>query len=164
MNELEKYIRGHAAEFDAATPAEGHEARFLARLDATPLPKQTVRPARRSNWFGRLKRIAWVPAFACAALAAVLVLRPGDPFRRAGNDPAAIYHAYLDQVAQIYLQTPGEDCVGRDVAIQGLTEEEEPFFDQLPPEYSPRKRARILKEYYGDLLSRAQEINNLFIN
>lgn len=161
MNELEKYIRDHAAEFDTAAPAEGHEARFLARLDVTPRQREVRTPARRP--FAFRFRTPWVPAFACAALAAVLLLiRPGDPFRRAGTDPEAIYFAYMDQVARIYRQVPAGNSDERDAALQSLTEEDEPFFTQLPEEYTPRKRARILKEYYGDLLSRAQEINQMF--
>ena len=38
MNELEQYIRTHAAEFDTEEPAPGHEARFLARLDSPVKP------------------------------------------------------------------------------------------------------------------------------
>ena len=34
MTELEQYFRSHAADFDSEAPKEGHEARFLERLDA----------------------------------------------------------------------------------------------------------------------------------
>lgn len=163
MNELEKYLRDHAAEMDTATPAEGHEERFLARLDATPLPQETRRTpftARFASFFRR----AWIPAFACAALALalVLVIRPGDPFRRAGDDPEAIYLVYMDEVSRLYQVTPAGDSSDRDAAIRSITEEQSPYFAQLPDEYTPHKRARMLKSYYAGLLSLAQQINEKY--
>ena len=163
MNELEKYLRDHAAEMDTATPAEGHEERFLARLDATPLPQE----ARRVPFTARLAilfRSAWIPATACAALALalVLILRPGDPFRRAGNDPEAIYLAYMDEVSRLYEVTPAGNSSDRDAAIRSITEEQSPYFAQLPDEYGPNKRARMLKSYYSELLSLAQQINEKY--
>ena len=68
MNELEKYIRDHATEFDAAMPAEGHEERFLARLAVTQLPQEA--PAKRAGGFRKVFRAAWIPALVCAAVAA----------------------------------------------------------------------------------------------
>ena len=160
MNELEKYLREHAAEFDTAAPAEGHEERFLARLAATPLPRQA---ARKPSRFAAFLRAAWIPAFACAALALALVLiRPGDPFRTAGNDPEAIYLVYMDEVSRLYQVTPAGDSSDRDAAIRSITEEQSPYFAQLPDEYTPHKRARMLKSYYAGLLSLAQQINEKY--
>jgi len=158
MNDIEKYIREHATEFDTATPAEGHEARFLARLAVTPLPQEAPRKAARG--FAARFRAAWIPALVCAAVAAALLLiRPGDPFRRAGNDPEAIYYAYMEEVSRIYQEIPCGDSAGRDDALRDITEEEDPFFAQLPEELAPRKRARILRSYYGGLLAQAQKVN-----
>jgi hypothetical protein len=161
MNELEKYIREHAAEFDAAKPAEGHEERFLARLAVTQLPQETRRePSRR---FAPLLRMAWIPALVCAALAAAfLLIRPGDPFRNAGNDPEAIYLAYLGEVARIYEEMPAGNCADRDEAIRNITEEADPYFDQLPDEYPAEKRARMIKSYYAELLALAEEVNEKY--
>jgi len=162
MNELEKYLREHAAEFDTAAPAEGHEERFLARLAATPLPRQA---ARKPSRFAAFLRTAWIPAFACAALALALVLiRPGDPFRKAGNDPEAIYLVYMDEVSRLYEKSPVDDSFDRDEAIRSITEEQDPYFAQLPEEYNPRKRARMLRSYYAGLLALAQEVNDSYIN
>ncbi|MBP5625572.1 MAG: hypothetical protein J6W98_01490 [Bacteroidales bacterium] len=162
MNELEKYLREHAAEFDTAAPAEGHEERFLARLAATPLPRQASRKPSRLAAF---LRVAWIPAFACAALALALVLiRPGDPFRKAGNDPEAIYLVYMDEVSRLYEKAPVDDSFDRDEAIRSITEEQDPYFAQLPEEYNPRKRARMLRSYYAGLLALAQEVNDTYIN
>lgn len=165
MNELERMIREHAAEFDTAAPAEGHEARFLARLAATPLPQEARKTPVRSR-FSAFLRAAWIPAFACAALALalVLVLRPSDPFNRVGNDPEAIYLVYMDEVSRIYEDTPANDSSDRDDAIRGITEEQHPYFAELPEEYSPRKRARMLKSYYAELLALAQEVNRSYTN
>ena len=101
--------------------------------------------------------------WACAlamCLAVLLVLRPGDPFRGAGNDPTAIYLAYMDQVAEIYGQLPPEAGSDRDLTLQEMTEEADPLFTQLPDELSRRQRARILREYYGELLAGARKLNN----
>ena len=161
MNELEKYLRDHAVEFDTATPAEGHEQRFQARLAATRLPQEAPqKPVRRSF---RISRALWIPALACAALAAaVLLIRPGDPFRHVGNDPEAIYLAYMGEVSRLYREVPAGNCSDRDATIQSITEEETPFFDQLPEEYSPEKRARMIKTYYAGLLALAREVNGKY--
>ncbi|MCR4859793.1 MAG: hypothetical protein K5910_03930 [Bacteroidales bacterium] len=156
MTELERHIRSNAAGFDTEEPARGHEERFLARLDAAA-------PASRPGFRlpGWLQGSWRVPALALAAVAAVLlILRPGDPFREAGNDPTAIYLAYMDQVAGIYADLPGEDSAGRDAALMEMTEEEVPLFEQLPDEMPSRKRSRILKAYYGDLLAAARKLKN----
>ncbi len=171
MIDFETYIRAHAADFDTQEPAPGHEERFLARLDVTPLPAAAPVSGgsprtRLSSFFRRLRPAdllrhpaTWACALA-ACLAVLLILRPGDPFRRAGNDPAAIYLAYMDQVAEIYGQLPPEAGSDRDLTLQEMTEETDPLFTQLPDELSPRQRARILKEYYGELLAGARKLNN----
>lgn len=139
MNELEQYIRTHAAQFNTEEPAPDHEARFLAKT------RSLFRPAP-------------ILAFAFAALAAViLVIRPGDPFRSAGNDPTTIYLAYMDQVAGLY-ERPSADSEARDALLQLITEEEEPLFTQLPEELPRRVRGRILREHYGRILAAAREI------
>ena len=149
MNDLEQYIRDHAAQFDSETPASGHEERFLARLDARP-------SARLAALFRpRPVRIA---LYALASLvAALLILRPDDPFRGTGNDPQKIYLAYMDRVAELY-RIPSTDSETRDAILAGITEEEDPLFLQLPEELSARERGRILKDYYGRMLAAAGQI------
>ena len=168
MNDLEKYIRDHAAEFDTAEPAGGHEARFLARLEAS---QACLSPAggrklffgsRKTNFRSALRnafaRQAWVPAFALACVAALLVLiiRPGDPLHGLSRDPEAIYLAYMDQVADLYRDMPLQDD-----ALRAITEEEEPLFDQMPEDMSPRQRSRILKAHYGELLAAARQLKKI---
>ena len=168
MNELEQYIRDHAAAFDTEAPAAGHEARFLARLEAGDSP---VKPANDGKSFRaflesfrtflesfrtaiRNLHPAPVLAFALAAcLALVLIIRPGDPFRGVSNEPEAIYLAYMDRVADLYQALPLEDD-----ALREITEEDEPLFAQLPDDISSRQRARILKAHYGELLSAARQL------
>jgi len=157
MNELEQYIRTHAAQFDTEEPAPGHEARFLARLDSP------VEPANDELSFWaktrNLLRPAPVIAFALATLAAAfLIIRPGDPFRGAGNDPEAIYLAYMDRVSRLYQTLPCEDSELRDATLAEITEEEEPLFTQLPEELSDRERGRILRNHYGRILAAAGQI------
>lgn len=157
MNELESYIRAHAAQFDAAEPAAGHEERFLARLDeAVPVRTSFRLPDRLAALF-RARPVRLL-AYGFAVLAvALLILRPGDPWRGAGNDPQQIYLAYMDRVAELY-RVPSEDSEARDALLQEITEEEDPLFTQLPEELSRRERGRILKEYYGRMLAAASEI------
>ena len=150
MNDLEQYIRDHAVQFDSETPAPGHEERFLARLDATGSPR--TRPAALFR-----RPAVWAFAFAAAAIALLLVLRPGDPFRGTGNDPQKIYLAYMDRVAELY-RRPSTDSETRDAILAGITEEEDPLFLQIPEELSARERGRILKEYYGRMLAAAGKI------
>ena len=161
MTELEAYIRSHAAEFDTQEPARGHEERFLARLDAS---QAAVSP--QSDFFSRLqgffrnRRFQTLACAFAACVAVLLILRPGDPFRRAGNDPEAIYLAYMDQVVEIYNRLPLEGNTERDTSLQAMTEEADPLFTQLPDELSRRQQARILREYYGELLAGARKLQN----
>ena len=157
MTELEQYIRDHAAAFDTEAPAAGHEARFLARLEAGDSPvvlRQAQEPPVIGRWFRNLLHPAPVFAFALAAcIALVLFIRPGDPFRGVSNEPEAIYLAYMDRVAALYRAMPLEDDILREI-----TEEDEPLFAQLPDDISARQRARILKSHYGELLSAARQL------
>lgn len=168
MSELERYIRANAGAFDTQEAPAGHEARFLALLDASgAIPAEPVRGS--SRWRSAIRRLrsadfrrpaAWT--FALAALAAAfLLLRPGDPFRKAGNDPAAIYLAYMEQVAGLYGTLPPEDSASWDASLQEVTEEAVPLFEQLPEELSAREQARILKAYYGELLASARQFKNI---
>lgn len=159
MNDLEKYIRDHAAEFDTAEPAGGHEARFLARLDVTPIaagtqPKESFR-AKTRNLFRR--PFAWALAFvACAVALLVLIIRPGDPLHGVSRSPEAIYVAYMDQVADLYRDLPMQDDTLREI-----TDEAESLFEQMPEGLSDRQRSRILKDHYGELLAAARQLKKL---
>ena len=163
MTELETYIRSHAAEFDTQEPACGHEERFLARLDAS----RTAAASPLQDFFSSLvgffrNRRFQVAACALATcVAIVLILRPGDPFRGTGNDPKAIYLAYMDQVAVLYSQLPTEGGTDWDATLEEMTEEADPLFTQLPDELSRRQQARILKDYYGELLTHARKLKNI---
>lgn len=159
MNDLEKYIRDHAAEFDTAEPAGGHEARFLARLDITPIaagtqPKESFR-AKTRNLFRR--PFAWALAVvACAVALLVLIIRPGDPLHGVSRSPEAIYVAYMDEVADLYRDLPMQDDTLREI-----TDEAESLFEQMPEGLSDRQRSRILKDHYGELLAAARQLKKL---
>lgn len=159
MNDLEKYIRDHAAEFDTAEPAGGHEARFLARLDVTPIaagtqPKESFR-AKTRNLFRR--PFAWALAVvACAVALLVLIIRPGDPLHGVSRSPEAIYVAYMDEVADLYRDLPMQDDTLREI-----TDEAESLFEQMPEGLSDRQRSRILKDHYGELLAAARQLKKL---
>ena len=155
MKDLEEYIRAHAAEFDTAEPAGGHEARFLARLDVTPSaagtqPKESFR-AKTRNLFRR--PFAWVLAVAACALLLVLFIRPGDPLHGLTRSPEAVYVAYLDQVADLYRELPMQD-----EALREITDEAESLFEQMPEGLSDRQRSRILQNHYGELLAAARQL------
>ncbi len=156
MNDLEKYIRAHAAEFDTAEPAGGHEARFLARLEATPLSPTPAR-GRKTGFRIALRnafaRYAWIPAVAVACAAALLVLRPGDPLHGLFSSPEAVYVAYMDEVADLYRELPMQD-----EALREITEEAESLFEQMPEGLSDRQRSRILQNHYGELLAAARQL------
>ena len=159
MKDLEEYIRDHAAEFDTAEPAGGHEARFLARLDVTPIaagtqPKESFR-AKTRNLFRR--PFAWALAVvACAVALLVLIIRPGDPLHGVSRSPEAIYVAYMDQVADLYRDLPMQDDTLREI-----TDEAESLFEQMPEGLSDRQRSRILKDHYGELLAAARQLKKL---
>lgn len=143
MTELEQYIRSHAEEFDVKEPAQGHEDRFLARLE------EAQKPARRP-W-----RVVWGTVAAAAALSALFVL---NAVRR--NTPEAIYLTYMDRVSQLYSACPADAGNDWDEALAGLTEEASPLFLQLPEEMSRMQKARILKAHYASLLDGAKQLAN----
>ena len=164
MKDLEEYIRDHAAEFDTAEPAIGHEARFLARLDASQVclspagGRKLFFGSRKTNFrsalHNALARQTWVPALALAcALLLVLVIRPGDPLRGLTRSPEAVYVAYLDQVADLYRELPMQD-----EALREITDEAESLFEQMPEGLSDRQRSRILQNHYGELLAAARQL------
>ena len=160
MNDLEKYIREHAAQFDTAEPTSGHEERFLARLDVTPVSQPEPSRTRFAS-FRALRPFAW--AFALAAIAvALVVFRPGTSHHFIGvpNNPERVYRSYLAQVEKAYLHFSWEDDYDWESALDELTEESVSLFEQLPDELSPRRQARILKAYYGDLLDGVKQLKN----
>ena len=143
MTELEQYIRSHAEEFDVKEPAQGHEDRFLARLE------EAQKPARRP-W-----RVVWGTGAAAAALSALFVL---NAVRR--NTPEAIYLTYMDRVSQLYSACPADAGTDWDETLASLTEEANPLFLQLPEEMSRMQKARILKAHYASLLDGAKQLAN----
>lgn len=143
MTELEQYIRSHAEEFDVKEPAQGHEERFLARLE------EAQKPARRP-W-----RVVWGTVAAAAALSALFVV---NAVRR--NSPEAIYLTYMDQVSQLYSACPADAGTDWDETLASLTEEATPLFLQLPEEMSRVQKARILKAHYASLLEGAKQLAN----
>ena len=150
MKDLEEYIRAHAAEFDTAEPAGGHQARFLARLPE----KESLRTKIRNLFRDALAPQVWVPALAAAcALLLVLFIRPGDPLHGLTRSPEAVYVAYLDQVADLYRELPMQD-----EALREITDEAESLFEQMPEGLSDRQRSRILQNHYGELLAAARQL------
>ena len=170
MTELEKYILENAGEFNDKAPAEGHEGRFMAKLMAD----SPVKPANDGGMpandggkpandgvgksSGRVWRIIGTIA-AAAVMAGVFVA--GSSFGHfTGRNPEAIYLAYMTEVSKLYKDCPMEDSAAWDEALVQLTEESVPLFEQLPEEMSRREKARILKQYYGDLLNGAKQFVN----
>jgi hypothetical protein len=151
MTELEKYIRLHADEFDGMKPKEGHEERFLEKF-AIDSP---VKPANE----GRVWRII-VTALATAAVIAGVFVTGSSFGHFTGRNPEAIYLAYMTEVSKLYKDSPMEDSASWDDALAQLTEEAVPLFEQLPEEMSRREKARVLKQYYGDLLDGAKQFVN----
>ena len=167
MKDLETYIREHAAQFDTAEPAAGHEARFLARLDVTPgachPEQQTACHPERSEGSSFRRPRYLIPLFALAALAAaLLVFRPGPSrhFLGVPDKPERVYRSYLAQVEKAYLTFPWDEGCDWEGTLDELTEESVSLFEQLPEELSPRRRARILKAYYGDILDEVKQLKN----
>ena len=140
MTELEKYIRSHADEFDVREPADGHQERFLNRLD------QAEKPVRRP-W-----RVVWGAVALAASLSALFILNPLK-----SNSPEAIYLAYMEEVSQLYSACPADAEADWDEALASLTEESEPLFLQLPDEMSSYRKARVLKAHYASLLEGARQ-------
>ena len=185
MNELEKYIRAHAAEFDAAEVPQGHEERFLAAVEAGALNgrgrflrfarndrrgcARNDRVAARSGAagegtaFGAAGWGTWALLAGAVAvlLAAVVLLRPAEGrgfFFGVGNDPQKVYLAYLDRVEDARLALADNEDYNWEGILRGMTEEAVPLIEQLPEELSGRQQARILKQYYGEILAGVEKL------
>ena len=142
--------------FDLYDLPEGHEERFLEKLDARTRRQQSRRIA-----------FHWTAVAAAAAVLLLLVLPVGSRHFRGARTPEAVYCAYLDQIGSCYEQLARNDQVDAfawEATLASLTQETIPLVDQLPEEMSDREKTRILKKYYGELLDGAnrlkQEWNN----
>ena len=176
MNELEKYIRAHAAEFDAAEAPQGHEERFLAAVEAGALNgwgrflrfgRNDRRAAGEGTAFGAAGWGAWgmlAGAVAVLVVAAVVLLRPAEGrgyFFGVGNDPQKVYLAYLDRVEDARLALAEREEYNYEGLLRGMTEEAVPLIEQLPEELSGRQQARILKQYYGEILAGVDKLKKV---
>lgn len=135
--------------FDRYELPDGHQARFLEKLDARLASRR-----RRRLFF------CWTAAAACATLVAFLVLDRNSYFWRA-HSPEAVYAAYLEQVGVLHQQlsaSPDEDTDAQEALLHELTDENIALYDQLPDELSKRQKIKILKNHYGGLLSSAGEL------
>ena len=143
-------------QFDLYDLPEGHEARFLEKLDAA-----TQR--RRHN----LNLFRW-SAFAAAAAVCILLLVPfGNRHFLGAHTPEAVYCAYLDKVDSYYERLADYGASGNsewEDAFTALTDETIPLFDQLPEEMPTRQKTRILKQYYGELLDGAARLKQEWKN
>lgn len=168
MNELEKYIRAHAAEFDAAEVPQGHEERFLAAVEDLDCARNDGVAARsgaagEGMAFGAAGWGAWAVLAGAVAvlLAAVVLLRPAEGrgfFFGVGNDPQKVYLAYLDRVEDARLALADNEDYNWEGILRGMTEEAVPLIEQLPEELSGRQQARILKQYYGEILAGVEKL------
>ena len=129
--------------FDLYDLPEGHEARFLEKLDAATARRQRNRTIFR-----------WSAIAAAAALCLFLVLPIGNRHFLGARTPEAVYCAYLEKVDSYYAQFAGKSDEWQ-AAFAALTDETIPLFDQLPEEMPDREKTRILKQYYGELLDGA---------
>ncbi len=169
MDKLEEYMRAHAAEFDTEAPPEGHERRFLEKVDfSTALEmteealEMTERPFERLRALFGMNRMrwSWAAVALAAAVVAVVLLPAGGrrSFVGVGNDPRKVYLAYLDEVERASRALPAGDDYNWEGILRGMTEEAVPMIEQLPEELSEREQARILKEYYGGILAGVEQL------
>jgi hypothetical protein len=94
-------------------------------------------------------------------LAAVVLLRPAEGrgfFFGVGNDPQKVYLAYLDRVEDARLALADNEDYNWEGILRGMTEEAVPLIEQLPEELSGRQQARILKQYYGEILAGVEKL------
>ena len=142
--------------FDLYELPEGHEARFLEKLDAATAHRQRNRTV-----------LGWTLTAAAAFVCLLLVLPIGGRHFRGAHTPEAVYVAYLDKVGSYY-ELLAENTSGEtgewEAALTALTGETIPLFDQLPDEMSVRQKTRILKQYYGQLLDGAEQLKHEWNN
>ena len=134
--------------FDLYDLPEGHEERFLKKLD-------TAREGRRHY----RTAIRWtVLSIAAAAVLCLIFLPSGNRHFFGARTPEAVYCTYLDKVGSYYeqlAQNSHADTREWEEVLTALTGETIPLFDQLPDEMPDREKVRVLKQYYGELLDAA---------
>ena len=82
----------------------------------------------------------------------------GGVFFGVGNDPQKVYLAYLDRVEDARLALADNEDYNWEGILRGMTEEAVPLIEQLPEELSGRQQARILKQYYGEILAGVEKL------
>ena len=136
--------------FDIYDIPEGHENRFLEKFEKESKQKSSRRLI-----------IVWSAAAALAALICTSVFSGGNGRFRFASTPEAVYCAYLDEVGDLYTTIAQSSEVGAsdiEFAMRQITDEAVPMYSQLPEELSNRQKTKILKQYYGNILSGAGQI------
>lgn len=164
MIDLKEYISRNPEALDEQEPPIGHELRFEAKLDKMMSSGAKVEAARQpKRYVGIFSAIA---ACAAAAVAAIIFInRPSeevDWFAGVEDNPAAVYLAYSEKISAMYGNIFTKDVEGRwETTVSSIAEETVPMIDQLPDELDDRTKAKILKEYYGELLNGLDRINKI---
>lgn len=135
MDNLEKYIKENREAFDTAPVPQGSLDRLMAKTR-----RRSVRLTLR-----------WVlPAVAAAALVVLFVTGYHN------NDESLHLNKILEGIArsEVEIMTLVENSYPQDLeavgnTIRSITAEAIPMYSLLPDELAPKKRRKILEEYYG---------------
>src|SRR5574344_163350 len=159
MDNLKMFIDENKEQFSEELLPNGDTERFLSKMK------------RGDIHFGRVVKkrpvsFIRIVAFPIAAVA-VLMLIMNIFVKGLGEEDETkrIYTDYCREVAQIsteiQMMTNENNISVADRTIDNITFEAIPFIEQLPPEMTPKQRAKAVKEYYSQKLDGVKRLKTL---
>ena len=174
MENLEQYIKDNLEQISSCEMPLGHKERFMAKLAAQErenweqaaqegvTEESTATPQRRKITFWNRRRI--LSATSIAAVVTIGIITALNP---AVQEKIYSYQVHKS-AQQIYIeeteimQMLGEDEFYMINNLKSITEEAVPLADQLPPELSPKERAKILTQYYKTKTASLKKFKTLY--
>lgn len=160
MENLEKYIQDNLEQFDCGEMPQGHQERFLAKLEAIQTQEHHAAPKPR-HMFTRRSLFTASAAAAAIIIALFATLQPhesGDEYIIGIQELAQ--EMYMEE-AEILQILPEDEHIMIN-SVKSITQEAIPLTEQLPDELSPEKRAEILREYYKAKTDGLKRIKTLY--
>lgn len=160
MENLEKYIQDNLEQFNTGEMPAGHQERFLAKLEALQSREQHQEPKPHRL---PIRRILFAASAAAAAIIIALftALQPGSIESSYSITVQELAQEMYTEEAEILQMLP-EDDLQMINSVKSITQEAIPLTDLLPDEFSPEKRAEILREYYKAKTAGLKKIKTLY--
>ena len=153
MDNLDKYIQENLEQFNTGELPAGHQERFMAKL-AQVQETRSTRHLFRKTIFAAAAAAVFLGAFIIQGI-------PQYRLKQLNISIQELAQEMYREEAEI-LQVIPEDEQYMINNVKSITEEAIPLAEQLPDEFSPEKRAEILREYYKAKKDGLRKIKTLY--